>query len=236
MAHILIIAKEKRMRSSIWSIAALALQFSAVTFVPATLAETITGKLNGHDCAHAGVTCPIDPKDPHITMEPDFVLQQKSGDYLFLSNLPREVKLKYVLQDIQVSGERSSKYDSILVDELKIRDGDGWKTAWTKQMIPTVDLEIVEGRLNGHECVHAGITCPLDPKDPHILIERDFVLQQESGDYMFLTNLPRSTKLQYVLQDVQISGAVNSKYNTIEVYELMVMEDDEWKTVWTKRE
>ncbi len=56
MAHILIIAKEKRMRSSIWSIAALALQFSAVTFVPATLAETITGKLNGHDCAHAGVT------------------------------------------------------------------------------------------------------------------------------------------------------------------------------------
>ncbi len=224
------------MKSSIWSIAAFALQFSAITFAPVALAETITGKLNGHDCAHAGVSCPIDPDDPHISMEQDYVLQQKGGDYLFLINLPRDVKLKYVLQDIQVSGELSSKYNSMVVDKFKIKDGDGWKVAWTKQMIPTVNLEIVEGRLNGHGCVHAGITCPLDPMDPHILIEKDFVLQKESGDYMFLTNLPRSTKLQYVLQDVQISGKVNTKYNTIEVYELMVMEDDEWKTVWTKKE
>ena len=214
----------------------VAVMSGTTALIQPVVADTITGKLNGHDCAHAGVTCAIDPKDPHITMEPDFVMQKKDGDYVFLINMPREVKIKHVLKDAQVDGEMSKKYNSMVVDKFKIKDGDTWKTVWNKELIPQINLEIVEGRLNGHGCVHAGITCPLDPEDPHILIERDFVLQKENGDYMFLTNLPRSTKLQYVLQDVQINGVVDTKYNTIVVHELMIMEDDDWKTVWIKKE
>jgi hypothetical protein len=223
------------MRSNMMRILAAAVPLSVLLVQPLT-ADTINGKLNGHDCAHAGVTCAIDPKDPHIALEADFVLQQKDGDYVFLTNLPREVKLKHVLQEAQVDGVMSRKFNSMVVDRFKIRDGDGWKTVWNREMLPKINLEIVQGRLNGHECVHAGITCPLDPEDPHILVERDFVLQKEDGDYMFLTNLPRSTKLQYVLKDIRVSGVVDTKYNTIEVHELMIMDDDEWKTVWFKRE
>jgi len=223
------------MKSNIMHVLATVMSFSAALMQPVG-ADTITGKLNGHDCAHAGVTCAIDPKDPHITMEPDFVLQKNDGDYVFLTNMPREVKIKHVLKNAQVDGEMSNKYNSMVVDKFKIKDGDTWKTVWNKEMIPEINLEIVEGRLNGHGCVHAGITCPIDPEDPHILIEREFVLQKENGDYMFLTNLPRSTKLQYVLQDIQINGVVDPKYNTIVVHELMVMEDDEWKIVWVKKE
>ncbi len=224
------------MKSGLWKVVALTLPVYTVALTPAAMADTVSGKLNGYGCAHAGVTCPLDPKDPHITLEHDFVLQKKDGDYLFLTNLPRKVKMKYILQNVQISGTLSTKFNSMLVDEFRVKDGDKWKVAWTQEMLPKINLEIVEGRLNGHECVHGGITGPVDPEDPHLLLERDYVLQQESGDYMFLTNLPRSTKLQYVLQDIQISGVVDTKYNSIVVYELMIMEDDEWKTVWTKRE
>ncbi len=223
------------MSLNILSILTAAFSASALFSISAS-AETVEGKLNGYDCAHSGITCAIDPKDPHIALEPDFVLQKRDGDYIFLMNVPREVKITHVLKNAQVEGVMSKKFNSMTVDKFKIKDGETWKTVWDKNLIPKINLELVEGRLNGHDCVHAGITCPLDPEDPRILIERDFVLQKEDGDYMFLTNLSRSTKLQYVLQDVLVNGVVDTKYNTIVVHELMVMEDDDWKIVWVKKE
>jgi len=35
---------------------------------------------------------------------------------------------------------------------------------------------------------------------------------------------------------VRISGVVDTKYNSMVVYELMIMDDYEWKTVWVKKE
>jgi hypothetical protein len=203
---------------------------------PGVQAEIFSGKLNGYDCARAGITCPLDRNDPHVALERDFVLQLQSGDYLFLTNLPRDIKLKHVLKDVQIYGKRHAKFESVDVDELRIKKGDKWQPVWFKRIKEEQELETVTGKLNGHDCVHAGISCPADPQDPHLLLERDYVLQQENGDYFFLMNIPRSTKLQYVLKDIQITGRINKKYNSVEVYELKIIQDDEWKSVWIRRE
>jgi len=74
----------------------LALVGGGLTMTTA-VAETISGTINGHGCAHGGHTCPADELDPHLAFEPDFVLQQADGEYYFLSNVPRETKVRHVL-------------------------------------------------------------------------------------------------------------------------------------------
>ena len=99
---------------------------------PAAFAETFSGKLNGHDCAHAGKTCPVDRLDPHIALERDFVLQKSDGEYMFLTNVPRTVKVRYVLSDVEVTGELNARYHSITVDEFRVKSAGGYKTVWSQ--------------------------------------------------------------------------------------------------------
>jgi hypothetical protein len=96
-------------------------------------AETITGKINGHGCAHAGETCPADKLDPHVAFEPDFVLQQADGDYFFLSNVPRDVKVRHVLEEARATGTLGDKYNVMEVDELQVRTADGFETIWSQK-------------------------------------------------------------------------------------------------------
>lgn len=92
-------------------------------------AETFTGKLNGHDCAERGTSCPVDKLDPHVTLETDFVLQVASGDYYFLVNVPRDVKVRHVLETVDVSGDANRKYNAITVDSLKVDGREVWSQA-----------------------------------------------------------------------------------------------------------
>ncbi len=101
---------------------------------PAAFAETFSGKLNGHDCAHEGKTCPVDRLDPHIALERDFVLQKPNGDYMFLPNVPRTVKARHVLSDVEVTGELNPRYQSIEVNELRVKSDGGMKTVWSKAL------------------------------------------------------------------------------------------------------
>ena len=93
---------------------------------PSVFAETFTGKLNGYGCAHGGKTCPTDRLDPHLALEPDFVLMQEGGDYLLLSNVPRSTKVRYALETVQVSGELNPKHHSVIVEEFWVKDGDAF--------------------------------------------------------------------------------------------------------------
>ena len=112
----------------------LAVPFLALLIMPAqSMAEMFNGKLNGHGCAHAGTSCPIDRLDPHIALESDFVLQKKDGDYYFLK-MPRSTKVRHALEQVQVSGELNKKYQSIDVDEFKVKKNGAYKLVWSKEL------------------------------------------------------------------------------------------------------
>ena len=111
----------------------LAAVLAAVLTVPAAVAGTFTGKLNGHNCAHHGKTCPVDRLDPHLALEPDLVLQQGDGDYLFLRNVPRSVKIRHALKNVRVTGDLNERYGSVMVDEFQVKEDGSWETVWSQE-------------------------------------------------------------------------------------------------------
>ena len=92
--------------------------------------SSVSGKINGHGCAHHGESCPISRLDPHLALESDFVLQKADGDYYFMTNLPRSAKLRYALKDVTVTGEIDDRHRNIRVKEFQV---DG-KTVWSQKM------------------------------------------------------------------------------------------------------
>jgi len=113
----------------------------ALALPGAVSAETVTGKIIGHHCAHEGKSCPIDKMDPHVALEWDFVLQKGNGDYYFLTNVPRDVKVRHVLETVTVSGKLNSRYHSIDVDSIK----SGNKVAWSKEQHEQCLAELYSG-------------------------------------------------------------------------------------------
>ena len=110
----------------------LGLALGMLIAAPTAFAATFNGKINGHGCAHAGTTCPVDRLDPHIVLESDFVLQEADGSYMFIPNVPRSVKVRYVLGDVEVTGTLNERYQSIDVDEFRVKNGSDVKTVWSK--------------------------------------------------------------------------------------------------------
>ena len=116
------------------------IRLSAITFAltlsltaVAIQAETITGRINGHGCAHAGGICPLDRFDPHIALERDFVLQKADGNYLFLTNVPRDTKVRHALKKARVTGELDDRYNAIVVDELQVEQEGEFETVWSQR-------------------------------------------------------------------------------------------------------
>ncbi|MGV6817519.1 MAG: hypothetical protein ACWA44_09680 [Thiotrichales bacterium] len=99
-------------------------------------AEIYKGKIVGHHCAHEGKVCPVDRLDPHITLERDFVLVLKNGDYYFMPQLPRDVKVRHVLEDVTVEGDKDGKYNVLTVEELRAGDHNNviWSAALQRQV------------------------------------------------------------------------------------------------------
>lgn len=93
-------------------------------------AETITGKLNGLQCAMSGFVCPVDQIDAMVALERDFVVQLPDGTYYSLTNVDRTVKARYALKEVSVTGKVNKLYKAIDVDSLQV----GGKTVWSKKM------------------------------------------------------------------------------------------------------
>lgn len=100
----------------------------------ANAADVIEGKMNGIHCATEGYTCPIDKLDPHIALEPDFVVQQPDGQYYLIVNLDRAVKARYVLDDVRVTGDVNSRYNAVNAHKLEVKKGDSYKAVWTLEL------------------------------------------------------------------------------------------------------
>lgn len=90
-------------------------------------AGSVSGKLVGYECAHDGHECPTDKLDPHVALEPDFVVVKEDGSYVFIPNVPRATKIRHVLKDVTVSGEVNEKLNFVQVETLMV---DG-KTVWS---------------------------------------------------------------------------------------------------------
>lgn len=112
----------------------LALSMAALFALPLSVsAETFTGMINGHECAHQEHTCPVGKLDPHVALESDFVLMAGDKDYFFMPNLSRDVKVRYVLDTVQVEGTKHPRFNSIKVDIFRVKQGDKFVTVWTQK-------------------------------------------------------------------------------------------------------
>jgi len=96
-------------------------------------AETIEGQINGLRCAQGGHVCPLDNLDAHLSFELELVLQQPDGQYYYLSNVPRDTKVRHVLKKVKVTGTVIERYRSISVDALFVDDGSGYLEVWSPE-------------------------------------------------------------------------------------------------------
>lgn len=101
-------------------------------------AETVTGKINGLQCAISGFVCPVDQVDAMVALEKDFVLQQADGTYYTLTNVDRGVKARYALQEATATGTVNKFYKAIEVDTLQV----GGKTVWSVEMQEKLGMEL----------------------------------------------------------------------------------------------
>lgn len=93
--------------------------------------------------------------------------------------------------------------------------------------------EALTGKIIGYSCAHQGISCVFDRDDPHLSLEQDFVLVEDSGEPYLLNNLDRDMKVQYVLETVMVTGAINEQYKAVTVNEFKVKRGDTYETVWS---
>lgn len=93
--------------------------------------------------------------------------------------------------------------------------------------------ETIQGKLNGLECAARGEECPTDRLDPHIAVERDFVVQTADGKYYFITNLDRAIKARYALKMVRVEGTMSPKFNAINADEFWVQSGGDYNMVWS---
>ena len=104
-----------------------------ITFIPiASIAmETIKGKIVGFNSIIHGKESPTDVNDPHIDLEPDFVILMSNGDHYLIPNVPLRVKKKYIYQSVKITGNINFKHRSIEADEFKVRGKRKFKVVWT---------------------------------------------------------------------------------------------------------
>lgn len=98
---------------------------------------------------------------------------------------------------------------------------------------PVAQADRIEGRLNGLDCASKGKWCPTDKDDPHVLLERDFVVQTEDGNYFYVTNIDWKTKLKYVLRHVRVEGEFSDRLSAIAADEFWVKQGDEYRLEWS---
>lgn len=100
---------------------------------PALAETTIEGRINSLRCAEGGHVCPLENLDAHLSFELELVLQLPDGQYYFLSNVPRDTKVRHVRKQARVIGTVVEPYRSISVESLQVEDGDGYREVWSPQ-------------------------------------------------------------------------------------------------------
>lgn len=125
------VRRRNRIGTRFSAVAIMAAPLVAMLSAAPTSADTFEGRINGLRCAEGGHFCPLEDIDAHLSFELEFVLQQRDGEYYFLSNVPRDTKVRYVLKKTKVIGSVIEHYRSITVDALLIEEDDGYREVWS---------------------------------------------------------------------------------------------------------
>ena len=97
---------------------------------------------------------------------------------------------------------------------------------------PAFCSEAFQGTIQGADCVINKLNCAKDLNDPHLAMERDFVLVTEDGTYFFMPNLRRSYKQSAYRQQVRVQGG--KKGNAIFVERFEVLKDRKFICAWDR--
>lgn len=97
----------------------------------------------------------------------------------------------------------------------------------------SASAETFEGTIQGADCVINGLHCAKDRTDPHLCMEKNFILVTEGGEYFFLPNLYRSLKESYYKQNVRVIGKRNGKAIRVDILELQ--KADEYRLIWDRK-
>jgi hypothetical protein len=100
----------------------------ALFLISPALSETFEGTIEGADCIINGTHCAENRKDPHLCMVRNFVLLTVDGEYYFLPNLDRSLKMSCYKQNVIIDGRRSGK--TIRVSTLNREGANGYRCIW----------------------------------------------------------------------------------------------------------
>jgi hypothetical protein len=80
-----------------------------------------------------GKEAPTGIDDPHIDLEPDFVILLSDGSHFLIPNMPVEVKKKYIYKKVKINGKVNFEHRSIEAEEFKVKGRLKYKTVWTNR-------------------------------------------------------------------------------------------------------
>lgn len=92
---------------------------------------------------------------------------------------------------------------------------------------------VVEGMVQGFGCVVKEKTCPVDRLDPHVGVEKSFVIVDSSGQYYFVPNMDRTVMARNVLNKVRATGKISNKYKAVTAETFEVYRNGQWHKVWS---
>jgi len=107
------------------------LMFPLISFAE----ETATGKLEGLMCLMHHKECSHAKLDPHLMFEHDFVLLLSNGEYYLLPNIPRDVKIQHIHDELKVTGTVNKKFNAMDVSELQVKKDGKYETVWSKKLL-----------------------------------------------------------------------------------------------------
>ncbi|WP_320040226.1 hypothetical protein [uncultured Desulfobacter sp.] len=97
----------------------------------------------------------------------------------------------------------------------------------------SASAETFEGTIQGADCVINDAYCAEDRTDPHLCMEKNFILVTEGKEYFFLPNLYRSLKESCYKQNVRVTGKRSGK--AIRVDTLDVQKAGEYRRIWDRK-
>lgn len=67
----------------------------------------------------------------------------------------------------------------------------------------------LEGKIQGASCVINNTYCPEDSSDPHIALEKTFVLVDGDKNYYFLSNIGKIAKMNLLNKSIKVTAKKN---------------------------